>query len=123
MRRAARFAGSVVYDKRRRTWHLYTYENGKRRSKLIGRKCDLPNRSAARMAAVKMQQPSEPAPKPECGAPTVQELVTAYLQEKAPARKDTRRSYPTRFGCAVTFCPNGEIGRLRTYSRARSRCG
>ncbi len=35
MKRAARFAvGSVVYDKRRRTCHLYTYENGKRHSKL-----------------------------------------------------------------------------------------
>ena len=102
MKRAARFAvGSVVYDKRRRTWHLYTYENGKRHSKLIGHRCDLPNRSAARMAAAKMQQPLEPAPQPESGAPTVQELVTAYLQEKAPARKDTRRSYQVWLRCHI----------------------
>ena len=64
MERATRFAaGSVVYDKRRRTWHLYTYENGKRHNKLIGHKRDLPNRSAAKRAAAEMQKPSEPAPK------------------------------------------------------------
>ena len=94
MKRATRFAvGSVVYDKRRRTWHLYTYENGKRRNQLIGHKRDLPTRSAALRAAAEMRQPSQPATKPESGVPTVQEPVTAYLQEKAPTRKDTRRSY------------------------------
>ncbi len=72
MKRAARFAvGSVVYDKRRRTCHLYTYENGKRHSKLIGSKCDLPNRSAARRAAAAMQ-PTERETKPEPGVLTVQ---------------------------------------------------
>jgi hypothetical protein len=74
MKRATRFAlGSVVYDKRRRTWHLYTYVHGKRHSKLIGRKCDLPNRSAARMAAARMQQPLETA-KPEAKAPLCKNL-------------------------------------------------
>lgn len=102
MERATRFAaGSVVYDKRRRTWHLYTYENGKRHNKLIGHKRDLPNRSAAQRAAAEMQKPSEPAPKAEPGAPTVQELVTAYLQEKAPTRKDTRRSYQVWTRCHI----------------------
>jgi hypothetical protein len=122
MKRAARFAvGSVVYDKRRRTWHLYTYENGKRHSKLIGRKCDLPNRSAARMAAAKMQHPLEPAPQPECGASTVQELVTAYLQEKRLRGKI--RDAPTRNGCAVTFCRSGATNKLQICSHARSRGG
>ena len=102
MKRAARFAvGSVVYDKRRRTWHLYTYENGKRHNRLIGHKCDLPNRSVARRAAAKMQQLSSPATKPEPTVPTVQELVTAYLQEKAPTRKDTRRSYLVWLRCHI----------------------
>jgi integrase len=102
MKRAARFAvGSVVYDKRRRTWNLYTYENGKRHSKLVGHKRDLPNRSAAQRAAAEMQQQSEAAIKPEPGAPTVQELVTAYLQEKAPTRKDTRRSYQVWLRCHI----------------------
>jgi len=102
MKRAARFAvGSVVYDKRRRTWHLYTYENGKRHNKLVGHRRDLPNRSAARRAAAEMQQQSEPATKPEPRAPTVQELVTAYLQEKAPTRKDTRRSYQVWLRCHI----------------------
>src|ERR1051326_1192538 len=94
MKRGTRLAsGSIVYDQRRRTWHLYTYENGKRRNKLIGHKRDLPNRSAARRAAAEMQPPPQPATPSEPGVPTVQELVTAYLQEKAPTRKDTRRSY------------------------------
>jgi integrase len=102
MKRAARFAvGSVVYDKRRRTWHLYTYENGKRHNQLIGHKCDLPNRSVARRAGAKMQQRSSPATKPEPTVPTVQELVTAYLQEKAPPRKDTRRSYLVWLRCHI----------------------
>jgi integrase len=102
MKKATRFAiGSVVYDKRRRTWHLYTYENGKRRNKLIGHKRDLPNRSAARRAAAEMQQPPQPATQTEPGVPTVQELVTAYLQEKAPTRKDTRRSYQVWTRCHI----------------------
>jgi integrase len=102
MKRATRFAiGSVVYDKRRRTWHLYTYENGKRRNNLIGHKRDLPNRSAALRAAAEMQTPAQPATNPEPGVPTVQELVTAYLQEKAPTRKDTRRSYQVWTRCHI----------------------
>ena len=102
MKRATRFAtGSVVYDKRRRTWHLYTYENGKRHSRVIGRKCDLPNRSAALIAAAKMQPLSESATRSVTGAPTVQELVAAYLQEKAPTRKDTRRSYQVWLRCHI----------------------
>ena len=103
MKRAARFsAGSIVYDKRRRTWHLYTYENGKRHSKLIGRKCDFPNRSAAQMAAARMQpMRSGPVTRPVSGAPSVQELVAAYLQEKAPTRKDTRRSYEVWVRCHI----------------------
>jgi integrase len=102
MKRATRFAsGSIVYDQRRRTWHLYTYENGKRRNKLIGHRRDLPNRSAARRAAAEMQQPPQAATQPEPGVPTVQELVTAYLQEKAPTRKDTRRSYQVWTRCHI----------------------
>src|SRR5581483_2790618 len=102
MKRATRFAvGSVVYDKRRRTWHLYSYANGKRRSRLIGHKRDLPNRSAAQRASADMQRSSVPAINGEPGAPTVRELVTAYLQEKAPTRKDTRRSYQVWLRCHI----------------------
>jgi integrase len=48
-----------------------------------------------------MQQPPQPATQPEPGVPTVQELVTAYLQEKAPTRKDTRRSYQVWTRCHI----------------------
>jgi integrase len=71
------------------------------RGHIVGHKRDLPNRSAAQRAAAEMQQQSEPAIKPEPGAPTVQELVTAYLQEKAPTRKDTRRSYQVWLRCHI----------------------
>ena len=101
MKRATGFTiGSVVYDKRRRTWHLYTYENGKRHSKLIGHKLDLPNKSAARLAAARTWKPSSAA-NSEAGAPTVHELVTAYLREKAPTRRDTRRSYQVWLRCHI----------------------
>ena len=37
MKRAARHkTGSVVFDKRRKTWNFLWWEDGKRRSKLIG---------------------------------------------------------------------------------------
>jgi hypothetical protein len=38
MKRARHQRGSVVFDKRRKTWNFLTSENGKRRSKLIGTK-------------------------------------------------------------------------------------
>ena len=53
------------------------------------------------MAAAKMQKLSEPAATSVTGAPTVQELVAAYLQEKAPTRKDTRRSYQVWLRCHI----------------------
>lgn len=53
------------------------------------------------MAAAKMQQLSGPATRPESGAPNVQEVVKAYLQEKAPTRKDTRRSYEVWLRCHI----------------------
>ena len=96
MKRASRHAnGSIVYDKRRRSWNLYTYDaDGKRRSKLIVYKRDLRTKTAAKLATAKMQ--TKPTPK-ENGAPTVSDLVKAYLDEKAPTRKDTRRSYQVWF--------------------------
>lgn len=65
-------------------------------------KRDLPKRSAALMAAAKMQQLSETATRLVPGAPTVQELVAAYLQERAPTRKDTRRSYQVWLRCHIS---------------------
>jgi integrase len=96
VKRASRHAnGSIVYDKRRRSRNLYTYDaDGKRRSKLIGYKRDLRTKTAAKLATAKMQ--TKPTPK-ENGAPTVSDLVKAYLDEKAPTRKDTRRSYQVWF--------------------------
>jgi hypothetical protein len=47
MKRARHQRGSVVFDKRRKTWNFLTSEKGKRRSKLIGTKHLYPTKSAA----------------------------------------------------------------------------
>jgi hypothetical protein len=45
MKRAARFqTGSVVFDKRRKTWNYLWCEGGKRRSKLIGTLQEFPTK-------------------------------------------------------------------------------
>lgn len=90
MKRATKYTtGSVVYDKRRKTWNLYFYEDGKRRSKLIGTKQQFPNKSAARRAAETFRAP---VPDSEAG-PTVRKVVKAYMKEQMPTRFSTRRGY------------------------------
>jgi integrase len=90
MRRAARFqTGSVVFDKRRKTWNYLWCQDGKRRSKLIGTLQEYPTKGAAQRAALLIKRP-EPQPRI---ALTVRALVTQYRTEKMPTRIDTRRSY------------------------------
>ena len=54
MRRAARFkTGSVVFDRRRKTWNYLWWEQGKRRSKLIGNLQQFPDkRNSAESSSV-----------------------------------------------------------------------
>jgi hypothetical protein len=60
MKRAARHkTGSVVFDKRRKTWNFLWWEEGKRRSKLIGSLEQYPKKGAARSAARSFHQPLE----------------------------------------------------------------
>jgi integrase len=89
MKRARHQRGSVVFDKRRKTWNLLTSENGKRRSKLIGTKQQYPTKSAAWEAAEKLRS----APAEAVNSPTVSTLVEQYRAEKMPQRFSTRRSY------------------------------
>jgi integrase len=91
MKRARHQRGSVVFDKRRKTWNLLTGENGKRRSKLIGTKQQYPTKSAAWEAAEKSR--ATPAPARNNTVPTVSALVEQYRIEKMPTRYSTRRSY------------------------------
>jgi integrase len=94
MKRAVRFkTGSVVFDKRRKTWNYLWWEDGKRHSKLIGTLREYPTKGAASRAAQAFQHsPTEPEPS-TVGVPTVSTLVEQYRVEKMPERYSTRRSY------------------------------
>src|SRR3954454_18126807 len=76
--------GSVVQDKRSRVWNFYWWEDGKRRSKVLGK---FSTKTAAWNAAQQFNQKAQPGPI----APTVDSLVEAYRTEKMPQRYSTRR--------------------------------
>lgn len=96
MKRVARYArGSVVYDRRRKTWSLYFYVNGQRRSRLIGTKQQYSTKSAARLAADAMQQEQPPPAKPHQG-PLVSTVIEGYRKRKMPKRWSTSRAYESR---------------------------
>ncbi len=94
MKRTARHSkGSVVYDRRRKTWNLYFYENGVRHSRLIGTRSQYPTKSAACRAADAIASPPHVSP---MVVPTIGALVELYRREKMPKRFSTRRSYESR---------------------------
>jgi integrase len=91
---AARYqTGSVVFDRRRGTWHFIWWADGKRHSQRIGTLAEFPTRTAAKTAAQPLQEklwkpgalPTRPV--------SVAELVARYRAERMPARYSTRRSY------------------------------
>lgn len=84
--------GSVVQDKRDKAWRFYWWENGKRRSKVLGR---FATKTAAWKAAKPLRDALEDQPTPinVPNVPTVGALVELYRIEKMPKRVDTRRSY------------------------------
>jgi integrase len=93
MKRAARHKkGSIVFDKRRKTWNFLQWVEGKRRSKLIGTLREFPTKSAAWRAAESLHLPDKPTDR---ATPTVRTLVEQYRTEKMPARASTRRGYET----------------------------
>jgi len=95
MTRAARFkTGSVVFDRRRKTWNFLWWQDGKRRTRRIGTLSEYPNKSAARRAAQGIQLLQADIPKPE-GNETliVKNLIERYRAERMPKRSDTRRAY------------------------------
>src|SRR2546425_2926944 len=86
--------GSVVFDKRIKTWNFLWWENGKRRSKTIGSVRQFPTKASAWRAAMALRQMIESATgTSRSNAPTVRTLVEKYRAEKMPSRSDTRRSY------------------------------
>lgn len=92
MKRARAKQGSVVLDKRIKAWNFFWWADGKRHSKAIGPLRDLPTKAAAWKAAKPLRDAVE-----ERGgagaAPTMNDLVVRYRNEKMPKRIDTRRAY------------------------------
>ena len=92
MKRAARFkTGSVVFDKRRKTWNYLWYENGKRRTKVFGTLREYPTKGAARFGAQSLV-PERASPAFEAGK-TVNAITERYLSERLPSRFSTARMY------------------------------
>ncbi len=81
--------GSVVQDKRDKVWQFYWWEDGRRRSKALGR---FPTKSAAWKAAKPLRDAME-TEKVSTPSITVSELVNHYRAEKMPTRYSTRRGY------------------------------
>jgi len=93
MKRAARFkTGSVVFDKRRKTWYFLWWQDGKRRSKLIGTLREFPSKSSAQRTAQAFQTSLE-SPNTITEVETIKALVARYKSERLPSRKSTARVY------------------------------
>ena len=87
-------SGSVVLDKRIKTWNFFWWENGKRRSKKIGPMSQCPTKASAWRAAKPLRDAVEHHVKVVSNAvPTVSTLIEHYRAEKMPKRSDTRRAY------------------------------
>jgi len=93
MKMAARFkTGSVVFDKRRKTWNYLWWEAGKRRSRLVGTLRDYLTKGAAWKVAQSFQQHSTETTAIQPGA-TVRAIVARYESERMPSRFSTARMY------------------------------
>ena len=87
-------SGSVVLDKRIKTWNFFFWENGKRRSKKIGTVNQYPTKASAWRAAKPLRDAVENQVQVVSNnLLTVRSLVEKYRAEKMPKRSDTRRSY------------------------------
>jgi integrase len=99
MRRAARHkTGSVVFDKRRKTWNFLWWKDGKRRSKLVGILKEFRTKGAAQRQAQSflpdaIGQPSENPTAREMETDTVRALAGRYERERLPSRHSTARMY------------------------------
>jgi integrase len=103
-----RGSGSVVHDKRINVWNFLWWQDGKRKSKSLGRH---PSKASAWRAAKPLRDALETKPKTSSVGITVKALAEQYRTEKMPTRIDTRRSYevwlrghiiPKWGGCVLT---------------------
>src|ERR1700687_3498240 len=92
MKRARLQQGSVVFDKRRRTWNFLWCENGHRRTRLIGSAREVSTKTSAWRAAEPLRRSVE---NQGSNNPiiTVNTIVAQYRIEKMPQRLSTRRGY------------------------------
>jgi integrase len=95
MKRAARHkTGSVVFDKRRKTWNFLWWEDGKRRSKQIGTLKEFPTKGAAWSVAQGFQSREHELPQPKlAGGETMRTVAERYQQDRLPSRHSTARMY------------------------------
>ena len=92
-KRVRQQCGSVVFDKRSKTWHFIWWENGKRRSKRIGSRREFRTKASAWKAAQPFVSAMGGQVKDETKAIFVSTLVQLYRTEKMPRRYSTRRGY------------------------------
>ena len=96
MKRAARHkTGSVVFDKRRKTWNFLWWEAGKRKSRGIGSARDFPTKASAWQAAEAFRDAMGHRVELNHNSATVSMLVEQYRAEKMPRRAMTRQGYNT----------------------------
>jgi len=94
MKRARHQQGSVVFNKRSRTWHYLWRESGGRRSKLLGHESELPTKASAWNAAEPFRRTvNDPSKRADKVGITVKLLVEHYRTEKMPKRYSTHRVY------------------------------
>jgi hypothetical protein len=94
MKRAARHkTGSVVFDKRRKTWNFLWWEEGKRRSKQIGTLAEYPTKGSAWRAAQLFNTTMETPKSVAVSIPTVNLIAERYCTERMPSRYSTARVY------------------------------
>jgi integrase len=93
VKRARAKQGSVVLDKRIKTWNFFFWENGRRRSKKIGTMTHYPTKASAWRAAKPLRDAVERQVRVSSAVPSVRTLVDQYRAEKMPKRSDTRRAY------------------------------
>src|SRR2546425_2278189 len=82
--RARNQDGSVVLDKRIKTWNFLWWENGKRRSKKIGTVRQYPTKASAWRVAKTLQRSLDNQETVSTSSPTVNTLVEHYRREKMP---------------------------------------
>lgn len=87
--------GSIVLDKRIKTWNFFFWENGKRRSKKIGTVSQYSTKASAWRAAKPLRDAIESQVSCSNSTPTVTKLVEQYRAEKMPQRAMTRQGYNT----------------------------